>query len=84
MNIPTNYLNKFKKEEKKISREQYLADEIYKFFDKKAHFGMLMKFIKLKGWQAIYEIFNEIKKADANDKLKLFMWKIGQERIIYQ
>lgn len=78
-----NYRQKFKKE-KKITKDQYLADEIWRYFEKRLQFPRIMIIIKKIGWQGVYEIFQEIKKSDAQNRLSLFIWKVKNEKVIWQ
>lgn len=66
-----------------FTKEQALADEIYSYFNKKLRFGMIMKFIKTKGYQFSYEMWNEIKQSNPINRESLFMWKIGNTKIQY-
>lgn len=66
---------------KKSNKELVLADEIYRYFDKKLPFPRIMRMIKEKGWQAIYEVFNELRKTDARNKLSLFIWIVKNIKI---
>lgn len=61
---------------KKITKEQYLAEEIWRYFNKELSFGRIMAIIKKTGWQSIYEIFQEIKKGDVKNRLSLFIYKV--------
>lgn len=72
-------------EHKKIfSKEQALADEIWKFFNKELAFPRIMKIIKDKGYQATYIIYNEVKKTAAKNRVALFLWKIKNEEIKWE
>lgn len=66
------------------SKEQALADEIWKFFKKELTFARIMKIIKEKGYQATYIIYNEIKKSKPKKPVALFLWKIKNEKIIWK
>lgn len=70
------------KKGKKINKDQYLAEEVWRYFGKKLSFGLIMKCIKNKGWQFIFETFKEIKNSDVENRIKLFMWKIGKTKIV--
>ncbi len=72
------------KKSKKITREQELADQIYFYFGKQLKFGLIINKIKTKGYQFIYEAWNEIKQSNPKNKLALFMWKIGQTKINFR
>ena len=80
-----DYGNTIKKrvlEYKKIhSKEQALADEIWKFFKKELAFPRIMKIIQEKGYQATYIIYNEIKKSKPKNNIALFLWKVKNEKI---
>lgn len=82
-----DYLEKLKERQalkkKLVSKEHVLADEIYEFFDKKLGFGTIMGIIRNKGFQAVYEIFQETKKSkwDHTRKLPLFLSLVKKEKI---
>lgn len=64
-----------------FSREQELADQIWNYFGKKLPFPRIMKMISGNGYQAVYEIWNEVKNSDAKNHLSLFIWKIKNIKI---
>jgi len=66
------------------TKEQELADTIYFYFKKQIKFAAIMSFIKRKGYQAIYEIWNEVKHSKPKNELALFLWKVKNESIIYK
>lgn len=66
------------------TKEQELADTIYFYFKKQVKFAAIMSFIKRKGYQAIYEIWNEVKHSKAKNAVALFLWKVKNERVIYK
>lgn len=66
-----------------FTKEQELADRIFFYFGKEITFPTIMRFIKTKGYQAIYEIWNEVKHSKPKNKLSLFLWKVKNERIVY-
>ena len=70
------------KKTKIYTKEQALADEIYSYFGKQLRFVIIMKFIKTKGYRFIYEACNEIRQSNPQNRLKLFMWKVGQVKIV--
>lgn len=65
------------------TREQTLADEIYKFFGKKLPFGTIMGIIRNKGYLATYENFQETKKSkwEHTKKLPLFLSLVRKQKI---
>lgn len=67
-----------------FTKEQELADRIFFYFEKEIKFPTIMRFIKTKGYQAIYEIWNEVRHSKPKNKLSLFLWKVKNERIIYK
>ena len=71
------------KKNKIFTKNQELADQIYLYFEKRLKFPRIMAIIKQKGYQAIYEIFNEVKHSDAENKISLFIWKVKKEKIIF-
>ncbi len=72
------------KKTKIFTREQELANQIYFYFNKKLKFSMIMKFIKTKGCQAIFEAWQEVKNSDPINRESLFLWKIAQNKIQYR
>jgi len=60
------------------SKEQALADEIWRYFGKKISFGFLSRVIFEKGFQPVYESFFEVKQSNARSLKGLFLWKIKQ------
>ena len=66
------------------TKEQELADTIFFYFKKQIKFAAIMSFIKRKGYQAIYQIWNEVKHSKAKNDAALFLWKVKNERIIYK
>jgi hypothetical protein len=75
---------RYVKKGKVFTAEQALADEIYSYFGKKLPFARIMYLIKTKGRQAVYEIWNEVRKSSANDHLSLFLWRVKNEKIVYK
>ena len=69
------------KKTKIYTKEQELADQIYSYFGKQLKFGLIMNFIKQKGFQFMYEVYNEIKHSNPKNREALFMWKVGQVKI---
>ncbi|MBN2197837.1 hypothetical protein JW698_01405 [Candidatus Wolfebacteria bacterium] len=72
------------KKPKVFTKEQDLADEIFFYFNKEIEFATIMSFIKRKGYQAVYNIWNEVKHSKAKNEIALFFWKIKNEKIIYK
>ena len=66
------------------TKEQELADTIFFYFKKKIKFAAIMSFIKRKGYQAIYQIWNEVKHSKVKNTVALFLWKVKNERVIYK
>lgn len=86
MELIQGYLDKFKfpiKKERTLTKEQSLAEEIWLHFSKKPKFGMLMGIIKKQGDRAVREIYHETIKSDHPDHWKLFLWKIGKNKIVW-
>lgn len=81
MEITSGYLAKFNI--KNFSKEQALAEDIYLYFGKKLPFGRIMKMIKMKGYQAIYEFFEEIKRSNPKDRLSLFIYKVKNNKVVF-
>ena len=72
------------KKSKVFTREQLLAEDVWLFFSKRLPFPRLMKMIKDKGHQAVYESFNDVRKSNAKDKLALFIFKVKEYKILWQ
>ena len=59
----------------------FLADELYSYFNKQIAFSRLMRIIKTTGKQCVRELFEEVKKSEAENRLSLFLWKIKNTKI---
>lgn len=81
----TNFmdLNRYSKLKKPkiFSKEMDLADQIYEYFKKKLDFPLIMKLIKTKGYQFIWECFSEARQSDFPHKLELFLSLVGKTKI---
>ncbi len=66
------------------TKEQELADTIFFYFGKQIKFAAIMSFIKRKGYQAIYQIWNEVRQSKPKNETALFLWKVKNERVIYK
>ena len=66
---------------KVFNKEMDLADQIYEYFKKKLDFPLIMKLIKTKGYQFIYECFNESRQSKFPHKLELFLSLVGKTKI---
>ncbi len=78
-------LKDYKLKKPKIhTKEQSLADEIYSYFGKKLSFGFIMNKILTKGYQFVYEAWNEIRQTNPKNRVSLFLWKIGQTKINFK
>ena len=66
------------------TKEQSLADEIFTYFSKKLKFSMIMRFIKQKGYRAIFEAWQEVKNSEPINRESLFLWKVAQNKIQYK
>lgn len=75
------YLNKFTVVQSKQTKDQALADDVYHYFGKKLPFPRIMRMIKDKGYQAIYEFWTEVRKSDCDNQLALFIWKVKENKI---
>jgi len=69
------------KKPKVFNREMDLADQVYEYFKKELDFPLIMKLIKTKGYQFIYECFNDSRKSDFSHKLELFLSLVGKTKI---
>ena len=65
-----------------FTREQQLSETIWKYFAKRLAFPRIMKMIKDKGFQGVYEAWNEVKQSGSKDPLALFIWKVGKQKIV--
>ncbi len=78
-------LNKIELKKPRVyTKEQDLADTIFFYFKKQIKFAAIMNFIKTKGYQAIYQIWNEVRQSKPKNEVALFLWKVQKERIIYK
>ena len=66
------------------TKEQELADTIFFYFKKQIKFAAIMSLIKRKGYQAIYEIWNDVRQSKPKNEAALFLWKVKKEHIIYK
>jgi len=64
-----------------FTKEQALAEQVWLYFGKRIQFSRIMKMIKDKGHQFIYEVFNEVKNSRADDHLALFVHLVGKQTI---
>ena len=69
------------KKPKIFTKDMELADQIYSYFNKGLKFSLLMGLIKTKGYQFIYECFNETRQAKFPHKLELFLSLVGKTKI---
>lgn len=72
---------KLKTQKKKGTREQDLADQIFKYFNRRINFSRLMKIIQRCGYKAVWEIWSEVKQSNCNSPVGLFLWKCKNEKI---
>lgn len=63
------------------NKNHALADQIYNYFGKKIAFSRIMRIITEKGYQATYEMWNEVRKSDAMNPIALFLWKVKNVKI---
>jgi len=77
-------LNKKIAANQKKSSEYLLAEEIWKYFAKELNFGMIMKLIKNKGKLGVIQAFEEVKKSDSDNQIGLFLYKLKQQKILYE
>jgi hypothetical protein len=68
---------------KVFTREQELADQIYFYFNKKLAFPRIMKMIKDKGYQGVFESLKEVRAGNFRNPLSMFVWKIGQQKVVF-
>jgi hypothetical protein len=82
MEIDKQYLQKFKEQKRKQTKESVLADEIYEYFGKKIAYPIIRKFIKDKGYQATYWNWKESCRAEGYNKAGLFIKLMVKEKVI--
>ncbi len=63
------------------TKETALCDEIWRHFGKSIPFPRLMTAIKYKGYQFVYECYNEVKQSAARNPAALFQWKLKQVKV---
>ena len=63
---------------KVFTKEQALADEIWRGFGKELRFPLLMALVKRWGVEVVYSVFNDVRQSDARDKARLFLWRFRQ------
>ena len=56
-----------------------MAKEISDYYH--CNIGMIFGLIKLKGLRAVHDIYRQLRK-EGNRSIKLFLWKVGQEKIV--
>ncbi len=76
-----SYLSKFERPTRIFSPIQALATEIYEATGRRAKFPQLCGMISRKGIQFSNEKWQEIKKGDGDDKLKLFVWSLKNTKV---
>lgn len=75
------YLGKFKVGNP--NPDHVVADQIYNGFGKKLAFPRIMSIIKSHGRQFAYQTWSEISKGDAKNPVALFLWKVKNNKIIF-
>lgn len=83
MEINQSYLQKFKVQKRKLSRNQFLANEIYEWLGKEVSYPFIMKLIKERGWQFVYEVYHSCKKIGMCNK-RYFLGAILKQKINYK
>lgn len=64
----------------KANKNKELAKEIWEAFGKRLSFPVIMKLIKTKGYNFVWETFTKLKK-EGNLSVPLFVWTCGKEKI---
>ena len=78
----SQYLKKFRKAERPMTKAQTLAEEIWLHLNKEIPFGRLTKLINDYGYQWIYECYQATLKAERIKKpVALFLWRVKQVTI---
>ena len=78
------YLGKFKIPQRNLNEDQCLAVEISEKFEKKISVGQILKFIKLKGRQAIRENAEQVDKIQGiKNRAGYFVGMCKRERVIF-
>ena len=73
------YLEKKKAEAKRhrtYTNDQSLAEQIWEHFHKKLPFARIMRMIKDKGHQRVYEQWNDVRQSDCRNELSLFVYRV--------
>ena len=84
MKIKQGYLFKFeikKTKNEEHTKNQDLADQIYKWSGGKIVIPRLLKMIKGYGYKWVFECWNEVKRVDCDNSIALFLWKVGSVKI---
>jgi hypothetical protein len=77
------YLGKFRTGGRRTTKEQSLATEIWKHFDKQIAYPLLMRVITRYGWQWVFECYQHVLKAEkCNNPIALFLWRVKQAKIV--
>ena len=69
-----------KKNQRNLTKEQSLAEEVWTFFGKQLSFPRIMREIKGVGYQYVYETFQHIKKNPVDSPSALFIWRMREAR----
>jgi len=71
---------KISKPNLRVGNPQYLlAKEVSDYY--KVDIGLVFGLMKNKGTQGVYDIYKKMRE-EGNRSIKLFMWKVGQEKIV--
>ena len=78
-----DYITKKKFTKTLDTDNQAVAKIIYEGFKdkKRVPFGSIIGLITRKGKQAVLEIYNETIKSDCRDRISLFFYKLGENKV---
>lgn len=82
------YLSKFRvlpEGRKGRTKEQSLAAELWRHFDKTISFAVAMSLIKRYGYQWIFECYQSVLKVEhPSNPVALFFWKVKQAKVEFK
>ncbi len=74
------YLTKFAPS--RMTKEQSLAEEIWRHFGKELSYSRLMTLITRYGWQWVFECYQHVLKAEkCKNPIALFLWRVKQAKV---
>lgn len=84
--IDKNYLKTIRERSKKSkgnkrkTKQQLLADEVFAYFKGELTYPRIIKMINENGWQFVYETLNQIKQEPPKNSIAAFIYKCKQSR----